>query len=98
MFNYIFTEGDSMGFDNANSLSSSSVVSMIDDFFSHHSNGEQNCFINCDNCGGQNKNQTVIGYFCWRTILGYHKEINLHFLQPYHARCQIDGMFGIGRQ
>ncbi|KAJ8316701.1 hypothetical protein KUTeg_005745, partial [Tegillarca granosa] len=93
MFNYIFTEGDLMGLDNANSHSSSAVVSMIDDFFHII-----NCFINCDNCGGQNKNQTVIGYFCWRTILGYHKEINLHFLQPYHARCQIDGMFGIGRQ
>ncbi|KAJ8321041.1 hypothetical protein KUTeg_002628 [Tegillarca granosa] len=90
MFNYIFTEDDLMGLDNANSHSSSAVVSMIDDFFHII-----NCFINCDNCGGQNKNQTVIGYFCWRTILGYHKEINLHFLQPYHARCQIDGMFGI---
>ncbi|KAJ8311530.1 LOW QUALITY PROTEIN: hypothetical protein KUTeg_010885 [Tegillarca granosa] len=33
MFNYIFTKGDSRGFDNANSHSSSAVVSMIDDFF-----------------------------------------------------------------
>ncbi|KAJ8310942.1 hypothetical protein KUTeg_011510 [Tegillarca granosa] len=86
----ISKEGDSMGLDNVNNHSLSAVVSIIDDFFTHNSNGEQNCFTNCDHCGGQNKNQTVIDYFCCRTILGYNK--------PYHARYQIDVMFEIVRQ
>lgn len=98
MYNYIFSEAQAMSVDNENSHSSSSVVSMFDHFLTMYGEGEKKCFINCDNCGGQNKNQTVIAYFCWRTMLGYHDEINLHFMQPYHARCQIDAMFGLGRQ
>ncbi|KAJ8311980.1 hypothetical protein KUTeg_009353 [Tegillarca granosa] len=58
MYNYIFSEAQAMSVDNENSHSSSSVVSMFDHFLTMYGESEKKCFINCDNCGGQNKNQT----------------------------------------
>lgn len=42
--------------------------------------------------------QVVTSYFAWRVANGLHDDIYLHFMKPYHARCLVDGMFGIARR
>ena len=48
-----------------------------------------------DNCGGQNKNRTVIAYLAWRVITGLHCKITLSFMLTRHTRCLVDGCFGL---
>ena len=43
----------------------SSVVSMLDHYFSTHSLKESVRYCHAGNCVGQNKNRFVIGYFAW---------------------------------
>ena len=47
-----------------------------------------------DNCGGQNKNRTVISYCAWTVIRGLHQGITLSFIVAGH-QCLIDGHFGL---
>lgn len=96
--NYIFSEKSCIEIDGGLAHSSNAVVSMMDHYFSNRSEGEQMCYLNADNCGGQNKNQIMTGYLCWRVMTGQHQDIYLHFMKPYHARCLVDGMFGLGRK
>ena len=42
-----------------------STISYVHNFFSSHGAGETDAQINADNCGGQNKNNFVIWYYCW---------------------------------
>lgn len=35
---------------------------------------------------GQNKNRYVLAYFCWRILLGLHKQITYMMQIPEHAR------------
>ena len=39
-----------------------SVTSMLHHHFLHHSYGERDAVMHMDNCSGQNKNNTVLGY------------------------------------
>ncbi|XP_033739923.1 uncharacterized protein LOC117327181 isoform X1 [Pecten maximus] len=96
--NYLFGEDQSIGLDGAQSHSANAVVSMLHHFFEYHGEGEKTVYLNADNCGGQNKNQVVTSYLAWRVANGYHDDIHLHFMKPYHARCLVDGMFGIARR
>lgn len=96
--NYIYSEENCIGTDGAQGHSSNAVISMLDHYFAYLSEGEKRCCLNADNCGGQNKNQIMTGYLSWRILSGLHEEIYLHFMKPYHARCLVDGMFGLGRK
>lgn len=96
--NYVFGESESIGEDGQQSHSANSVVSMLDDFFNRHGEGEEVCHLNADNCGGQNKNHIMTSYLSWRVANNLHKEINLHFMKPYHARCLVDSLFGLARR
>ena len=71
---------------------------MLHDYFDKYGEGEEVCYLNADNCGGQNKNYIVTSYLAWRVSNKLHSEINLHFMKPYHARCLVDGLFGLARR
>jgi len=50
---------------------------------------ETKCHLHCDNCVGQNKNNSVAGYLAWRTY--YWKAsgnyIAFHACWPYTLPC-----------
>ncbi|XP_070539002.1 uncharacterized protein [Ptychodera flava] len=96
--NYLFDEADSISVDGKKSHGPNNVISMLDHFFSHYSLGEMECKLHADNCGGQNKNKSIIHYFCYRCAKGLHEEISLHFMEPGHTKCICDACFGKMRQ
>ncbi|XP_070552474.1 uncharacterized protein [Ptychodera flava] len=96
--NYLFDESQTIGIDNRKCHGANNVVSMLHNYFDEHGLGERGCHCNADNCAGQNKNKTVIHYFCYRTSTGLHDEINYHFLEPGHTKCICDACFGKIRQ
>lgn len=42
---------------------------------------------------GQNKNRYVIAYFCWRVMIGLHREMTVRFQISGHTKCLIDDGF-----
>ncbi|XP_052760849.1 uncharacterized protein LOC128203463 [Mya arenaria] len=67
-----------------------SVVSMLHHHFTHLAYGEKR-----DNCVGQNKNNTVIGYGMWRVMRGLHKEIEFSLMEAGHTKFSPDWHFGL---
>jgi len=59
------------------------VICMLHFYLENLSLGEAEVVLNVDNCVGQNKNQFMISYLCWRVLSGLHK-ITLHFLVVGH--------------
>ncbi|XP_018795554.1 PREDICTED: uncharacterized protein LOC108973021 [Bactrocera latifrons] len=49
----------------------------------------------CDNCVGQNKNNTVLSYLQWRLARGLNKTILFNFLLTGHTKFAPDRYFGI---
>ena len=93
--NYLLSETDTIGQDGKNSHNPNTVVSLLHHFFEHHGQGERECFLHADNCGGQNKNKTVVAYLAWRCLKGLHTKITLSFMIAGHTRCLVDGCFGL---
>ncbi len=93
--NYLLDESDTIGPNGTKSHGANTVVSLLHDFFRRHGHGEEQCILHADNCGGQNKNRTVMAYLAWRVILGLHKKITLSFMLAGHTRCLVDGCFGL---
>lgn len=93
--NYMFDESQSIGANGTNAHGPNSVVSMLHHFFENHSGHEPECHLYADNCVGQNKNRTVVGYLSWRVIAGLNKKITLSFMLVGHTRCFVDGNFGL---
>ena len=75
---FIIPEGSATG------KGSNHVISMIHFYFENLGLGEAEVVLNADNCVGQNKNQFVLSYLCWRVLLGLHRKITLHFLVVGH--------------
>ena len=96
--NYLVDEACTIGENGSKSHGANSVVSMLHHFFETHSLGESKLELHADNCGGQNKNKTVVAYLCWRCIVGLHREILYTFMPAGHTRCQVDGFFGLIKQ
>ena len=46
------------------------VISMLHFYLENLSLGEAEVVLNADNCVGQNKNQFMISYLCWRILSG----------------------------
>ena len=84
--NYVIDEHQTIGVDGSKSHGPNSVVSILHYHFANHGSGEQVCSLHADNCRGQNKNRTVIGYLAWRTIVGLHDKIELNFMRVGHTR------------
>lgn len=54
--------------------------------------------IHADNCSGQNKNNYVIWYYCWRVLCGYHHSVLYSFLIAGHTKFSPDWCFGLLKQ
>ena len=62
---------------------------------SDHSVNCKNTQFHCDNCRGQNKNNAVIQYMCYRLLQGFNSNIEVSFMLPYHTRFGPDWCFGL---
>ena len=51
--------------------------------------------FHCDNCRGQNKNNAVVQYMCYKTLQGLNSDIQLSFMLVYHTRFGPDWCFGL---
>ena len=71
------------------------VISQLQYYFKHHGLGEMECFLHCDNCTGQNKNNFMIQYLFWRCLTGRHTKITLSFLIVGHTKFSPDACFGL---
>ena len=56
--NYLIDEAVNVG------KGANSTISYVHDFVTSHGVGETDAQINADNCGGKNKNNFVIWYYC----------------------------------
>ena len=72
-----------------------SVVSMVHHYLSHYTLGESVLYIHADNCVGQNKNNTVMQYLCWRVLCGLNRVIKITFLPVGHTKFAPDAGFGM---
>ena len=75
-----------------------STISYVHDFFTSHGVGETDAQINADNCGGQNKYNFVIWYYCWRILCGMHNSILYSVLIAGHTKFSPDWCFGLIKQ
>ena len=71
------------------------IISMLHHFFEVHGLGEQDVHLHADNCGGQNKNNTMVGYLLWRVLTGLHQNITLSFMITGHTKFSPDWCFGL---
>ena len=90
--NYLIDEAVASG------KGANSTISYVHDFFHSHGAGETDAQINADNCGGQNKNNFVIWYYCWRVLCGLHDSILYSFLIAGHTKFSPDWCFGLIKQ
>ena len=86
---FIIPEGSATG------KGSNQVISMLHYYFQNLGLGETEAILNADNCVGQNKNQFVMSYLCWRVMVGLHRKIILHFLVVGHTKFSPDYAGGV---
>lgn len=87
--NYLIDEADFL------EKNSNTVISLLDHFFSSYGLGEKHAFLTADNCVGQNKNNAVLHYLIYRTLIGLHEKIKFSFMVVGHTKFGPDGYFGI---
>jgi len=84
------------------SKSPDTVISMLHHYLTQYISSEgQGSYLRffADNCPGQNKNQTMIGYLCWLVkVLKLPAEIELYFLISGHTKFGPDQHFGRTKQ
>ena len=69
-------------------------VSPIHHYFEVYGLGEKGCALHRDNCGGQNKNKTVLAYHALRCMVSLHGNIQLSFMIAGHTSSLMDGCLG----
>ena len=87
--NYLIDEAVDVG------KGSNAIVSMLHHFFEVHGLGERDVHLHADNCGGQNKNNIMVGYLLWRVLTGLHRSITLSFMIAGHTKFSPDWCFGL---
>ena len=87
--NYLIDEADFLD------KSANTVISLLDHYFAHHGLGETHALLTADNCVGQNKNNAVLHYLLFRTLMGLHDKIDLSFMMVGHTKFAPDGYFGL---
>jgi len=90
--NYLIDEAVDIG------KGANAIVSMLHHFFEHHGLGEQTVHLHADNCGGQNKNSTMVQYLLHRVMTGLHNEIILSFMITGHTKFSPDWCFGLWKK
>jgi len=86
--NYLIDEADFLD------KGSNTVISLLDHFFAVHGLGETHAYLSADNCVGQNKNNSLLHYLLFRTMIGLHNQIDLSFMIVGHTKFAPDGYFG----
>ena len=77
----------------------SAVISLLDAFFEKYGCGEESVSLTMDNCGGQNKNNSVLLHYpFWRVFTGRHNEVSIELLEPNHAKMSCDQHFALARR
>ena len=59
----------------------------------NHGLGEKYAYLTADNCVGQNKNNAVLQYLIYRTLVGLHDKIWISFMLVGHTKFAPDGYF-----
>ena len=90
--NYLIDEAMDVG------KGSNAIVNMLHHFFETHGLGEVHVHLHADNCVGQNKNNTIIQYLCWRVLCGLHRTVTLSFMVVGHTKFSPDWCFGLLKQ
>jgi hypothetical protein len=86
--NYLIDECENVG------KGANAVISMIHHYLEFRSHGARKVYLHCDNCCGQNKNNAVIQYCCWRVLNDLNDFIELSFLLVGHTKFSPDRSFG----
>ena len=86
---FIIPEGSATG------KGSNQVISILHFYFENLGLGETEAIVNADNCVGQNKNQFVMSYLCWRIMAGLHRKIILHYLVAGQTKFSPDYTGGV---
>ena len=71
------------------------VISYLHHFLEVHGEGETELFLHADNCCGQNKNNALMQYLAWRTVVTRHTKIQISFMIPGHTKFAPDRFFGV---
>lgn len=71
------------------------ICSMIHHYLDTYSPGESVLYIHADHCVGQNKNNVMMQYLCWRVLAGLHKVIKIMFLSVGHTKFAPNAGFGV---
>ena len=72
--NYLIDEASDGG------KGANTTISYVHHYFEYHGLGETSAHLHADNCSGQNKNNYLMWYLAWRTILRLHHSIRYSFL------------------
>ena len=87
--NFLIDEGVSCG------TGANSDISYLHFFFENYGLGEKHVILNADNYSGQNKNNYLLWYLCWRVFAGMHTPVTLSFLIAGHTKFSPDWCFGM---
>ena len=83
--NYLIDENDIPG------KGANCVVSQVHNYLEKHSLPEQELLLHADNAVGQNKNNTVMQYLCWRVLTGKSVRIKISFMLAGHTKLPQTG-------
>ena len=86
--NYLIDEAQSCG------KGANATTSFVHHYLTNYSMGEKFLQVHCDNCVGQNKNNTTILYFGWRVLMGLNTSCSISFMVPGHTKFGPDWFFG----
>lgn len=88
-YNYLIDEKDTVG------KGPNCVASILHYHLETYYSDIATLVLFCDNCVGQNKNNTVLSYLQWRVDRGLNKTILFNFLLTGHTKFAPDRYFGI---
>lgn len=71
------------------------VLSLLHHYFENFAIGETDTVCHADNCCGQNKNNVLMQYACWRTCTDLHERFTVCFLPVGHTKFWPDLYFGL---
>jgi len=71
------------------------TISLLWNGIQRFNKGEMHLRLVCDNCSGQNKNNTMIQFATWLVLTGRFSTIDIQFPIPGHTKFLPDAFFGL---
>ena len=87
--NYLIDESECTG------KGPNETISYLHHYLSNHALKSKRYLFHCDNCRGQNKNNYVMQYMSWRTLVGLNTDVEVSFMVPYHTWFAPYWCFGL---